>query len=324
MTKPTILVTGGAGYIGSHMLAMLHDAGYHPVTLDSLVHGHRDAVLFGDFYHGDISDTALLDSIFSRHAISAVMHFAAYIEVAESMREPEKYNENNVRKTAVLLEALIRHRVKYLIFSSTAAVFGDPVYTPIDEAHACAPVNVYGETKWQVEQMLSALKQEHNLHYGVLRYFNAAGADPDGRLGERHEPETHLIPLILQAALGKRSHISIFGSDYPTPDGTCVRDFIHVTDLCRAHLLLLEYLKRGGGECAFNLGTGHGYSVREVIGTSRRVTGKPIIVKEEGRRQGDPAILVADGAKARKILGWKPELSDLETIINHAWRWYLR
>jgi UDP-glucose 4-epimerase len=316
-----ILVVGGAGYIGSHMVKRLSQLGCRVTTLDNLSGGHRDAVLSGDFVHGDIADQTLLDRLFSREKIDAVLHFASFIQVGESMQAPIKYYKNNVVNTLNLLSAMQAHGVDKFIFSSTAAIFGEPEYTPIDEAHPKRPINPYGRTKLVIEDALSDYARAYGLKSVCLRYFNAAGADPDGELGERHDPETHLIPLVLQAASGRRSHISVFGRDYDTPDGTCVRDYIHITDLCDAHWLALQSLIDGEGAQAYNLGNGNGFSVQQVIDTARQITGKTIAVVDAPRRDGDPARLVADSGLARAQLGWQPKYSDLSTIIQHAWHW---
>jgi UDP-glucose 4-epimerase len=316
-----VLVVGGAGYIGSHMVKALHRAGIATVTFDDLSSGHADAVLHGEFVQGSLADTAALAALFAAHRFDAVMHFASFIQVGESVRDPGPYYRNNVANTQNLMDAMRSANVRRFVFSSTAAVFGEPVRVPIDEAHPLAPMNPYGRSKLMVEQMLADYQSAYGFAWVALRYFNAAGADPEGQLGERHEPETHLIPLVLQAAAGRRPAISVFGNDYDTPDGTCIRDYIHVTDLCAAHLLAIEHLARGGDSGCFNLGNGQGFSVNEVIESARRVTGRPIPVDYQPRRAGDPARLVADSARARAVLGWKPQLADLDTIIGHAWAW---
>ena len=316
-----ILVTGGAGYIGSHMVKMLLDHGRDVVVLDNLSNGHRDAVTGGEFIEGDVRDSAVLDTLFKAHRIDGVMHFAGFIEVAESMQDPAKYYNNNVGGSQHLLEAMVRHDVNHLIFSSTAAIYGELHSAPIHERHAQLPVNPYGRSKLMVEEMLSDFDQAYGLRSISLRYFNAAGADPAGQLGERHDPETHLIPLVLQAASGRRDSIHIFGNDYDTPDGTCVRDYIHIVDLCQAHLLALGALAGGAASSAYNLGNGSGFSVKEVIDTVKKVTGHAFKVIESERRPGDPAVLVADSFVAKEKLGWAPEFSDLDTIITHAWAW---
>ncbi len=319
-----ILVVGGAGYIGSHMVKRLLQGGAEVVTLDNLSGGYRDAICGGAFVYGDIADTRLLNRIFSTHSFDAVMHFASYIQVGESVQEPSKYYQNNVSNTLNLLDVMVALDVKKFIFSSTAAIFGEPQYTPIDENHPKDPINPYGRSKWMVEQALSDYDRAYGLKSACLRYFNAAGADPDGAMGERHDPETHLIPLVLQAASGRRAQIRVFGRDYETPDGTCIRDYIHVTDLAEAHWLALEHLLAGGDSCAFNLGNGNGFSVQEVIDIARKVTGKTIRCEDEPRRAGDPARLVADSRKIREQLGWQPRYADLATIIADAWRWEIR
>ena len=319
-----ILIIGGCGYIGTHMVKALLEAGHQPITLDNLSTGHRELLPGGDFVKGDIQDAVLLDNVFTTYAVDAVMHFAALIEVGESVRQPLTYYRNNVAATANLLEAMVRHGVNQFIFSSSAAVYGEPRYTPIDETHPLAPTSPYGETKLYVENMLRACDTAYGLKSVCLRYFNAAGADPSATIGERHDPESHLIPLVLQAAAGQRDAIHIFGSDYPTPDGTCVRDYIHVNDLATAHLLALDALVQGAPSTVYNLGNGSGYSVRQVIDTARRVTGRPITVKEAPRRPGDPAVLVASAAKVQKELGWRPHRTSLEDIVHTAWNWHKR
>jgi len=314
-----VLVVGGAGYIGSHMVKRLGEEGVQVTTLDNLVSGHRDAVLCGDFVEGDMADRALLDALLASQSFDAVMHFASHIEVGESVRLPSKYYRNNVANTLTLLEAMQAAGIDKFIFSSTAAIFGTPVYTPIDERHPRAPINPYGRTKLMVEEILHDYEHAYGMRAVCLRYFNAAGADPSGRLGERHDPESHLIPLTLQAASGRRAAISMFGTDYDTPDGTCIRDYVHIADLCEAHWLALQALLAGSAGAAYNLGNGEGFSVREVIDTVRRVTGRPLVVKEEARRAGDPPRLVADASAARTRLGWKPRYPALETIVEHAW-----
>ncbi len=318
---PSILVIGGAGYIGSHMVKHLLRAGCSVVTFDNLSTGYRDAVPGGEFVFGDLADLAALETLFSTHRFDGVMHFASFIQVGESMKEPAKYYENNVTNTLNLFNAMVKHDVRRLIFSSTAAVYGEPQYVPIDEAHPKAPINPYGKTKWMVEQILEDYDRAYSLKSIALRYFNAAGADPEGELGERHEPETHLIPLVLQAASGRRPHISVFGRDYDTPDGTCIRDYIHVADLCEAHWLALQKLLAGADSAAYNLGNGNGFSVQEVIDAARKVTGREIRVQDSPRREGDPARLVADSAAARRRLNWQPALHELERIIRDAWGW---
>ena len=317
----TILVVGGAGYIGSHMVKILLGEGYRVVTLDNLSTGYRDAVVGGEFIEADLADRGQLEQLFSGETIDAVMHFASFIQVGESVREPAKYYANNVANTLNLLDTMRNHGVNKFIFSSSAAVYGEPIRVPIDEDHPKQPLNPYGRTKLMVEQILA----DYDLAYGLksvsLRYFNAAGADPDGRLGERHEPETHLIPLVLQAASGRRENVQVFGRDYDTPDGTGIRDYVHVADLCEAHRLALVRLLNGAGSAAYNLGNGNGFSVQEVIDTATRITGKPIPVKDGARRAGDPARLVANARTAKLVLGWVPRYPELEKIIRHAWQW---
>lgn len=318
-TPRKVLVVGGAGYIGSHMVKALLEAGHHPITFDNLSHGHLDAVLGGTFIEGDLADRNALDAVFVEHAIDAVMHFASFIEVGESMRLPGKYYANNVANTLNLLEAMVAHQVTALVFSSTAAIFGEPQAIPIDEAHPKHPLNPYGRSKLMVEQMLEDFERAHGLHSVCLRYFNAAGCDPQGRIGERHHPETHLIPLAIQAALGQRDALSIFGNDYDTPDGTCIRDYIHVDDLCSAHLLALEHLLHEPRSLALNLGNGTGFSVQEVIHTVSEVSGIRVPTRLAPRRAGDPARLVADSRAAQQQLGWQPHYTQLATIVDHAW-----
>lgn len=319
-----VLVVGGAGYIGSHMVKMLLSRGYQVVTLDNLSTGYRDAVLGGELVVGDIADSELLDNLFAHHAFDGVMHFASCIQVGESVAEPLRYYHNNVANSLNLLAAMVRHGVKALVFSSTAAVYGEPQYVPLDEQHPTNPINPYGRTKQMVEQVLADCVHAYGIRSVSFRYFNAAGADPEGELGERHDPESHLIPLVLQVASGRRQSISVFGDDYDTPDGTCIRDYIHVNDLCDVHILGLEQLWQGMGSTCFNLGNGQGYSVQQVIDTARRVTGHAIPVVMSPRRSGDPARLVADSQQARSRLGWQPRFTDLTAIIEHAWRWEQR
>ena len=317
----SVLVVGGAGYIGSHMAKMLVLSGYEVLVLDNLSTGFRDAVRYGHLIEGDLADQTLLNWVFTNNDIDAVLHFAALSQVGESMREQSHYYRNNVSNTQNLLDAMLQHGVKHFIFSSTAAIFGEPRASLINEQHQQRPINPYGRSKRMVEEMLLDYGTAYGLRSVSLRYFNAAGADPDGELGERHNPESHLIPLVLQAALGYRDRIAIYGNDYPTPDGTCVRDYIHVWDLCSAHLLALDHLLAGGQSDAFNLGNGIGFSVREVIDSARRVTGRNIPMNVQDRRPGDPAMLVADSQKARRDLGWEPRYAALDQIITHAWAW---
>ena len=316
-----ILVLGGAGYIGSHTVYELVDAGYEVIVVDNLLTGfkvHPQA----KFYEGDIRDKIFLDNILSKEKIDGVIHFAASSQVGESMKNPLKYYNNNLCGTEVLLESMVEHGIDKIVFSSTAATYGEPERTPILETDPTNPTNCYGETKKSMERMFYWVEKAHGLRYVSLRYFNACGAHISGKIGEAHNPETHLIPIILQAAQGTRDHISIFGTDYPTSDGTCIRDYIHVTDLAQAHILAVEYLMKGGKSDIFNLGNGVGFSVREVIEKAKEVTQKDIKVVEESRRSGDPAVLIASSDKAKTVLGWKPEYDDLGTIIKTAWEWH--
>jgi UDP-glucose 4-epimerase len=317
----SILVIGGAGYIGSHMVKRLGELGCLVTTLDNLSSGHRDAVLCGEFVHGDLADKALLADVLQPGRFDAVMHFASFIKVGESVQKPAMYYANNVTNTLHLLDAMRAAGVQRFIFSSTAATFGEPQYTPIDERHPQAPINPYGRSKLMMEQVLEDYDRAYGLKSVCLRYFNAAGADPQGELGERHDPETHLIPLVLQVASGWRADMAVFGRDYDTPDGTCIRDYIHINDLCEAHWLALQSLMQGAGSQRYNLGNGAGFSVQEVIDAAQRVTGKPIAVRDAPRRDGDPARLVGDSTLARQQLGWAPQFPDLETIVAHAWGW---
>lgn len=323
--KPTILVTGGAGYIGSHAVSALLQAGYEVLILDNLVYGHRDLVekvLQVELVVGDTSDRALLDQLFQSRDIAAVMHFSAYAYVGESVTDPAKYYRNNVVGTLTLLEAMLAASVNKFVFSSTCATYGVPQIIPIPENHPQNPINPYGATKLMVERILSDFDTAYGLKSVIFRYFNAAGADPNGKLGEDHNPETHLIPLVLQTALGKRESISVFGTDYPTADGTCIRDYIHVNDLADAHVLGLEYLLRGGDSEVFNLGNGNGFSVKEVIETAKSITGRDLKVVKCDRRPGDPPVLIGSSDQARKILNWQPQYSSLKEIISHAWQWH--
>lgn len=321
-----ILVLGGAGYIGSHMVKMLAAEGYDVVTVDNLSTGHREQVKYGQFIQADLGDKSAMADIFAQHSFAAVMHFAAASLVGESMTNPRKYYRNNMLASMNLLDTMLEAGVTRLVFSSTAAVYGEPHYTPIDEKHPTAPINPYGASKRMVEQLLHDYCSAYQLSSVSLRYFNACGADAEGELGECHEPETHLIPLILQAASGRRDAIRVFGRDYPTADGTCVRDYIHVEDLCRAHIKALEHLLIAKQPAAdiFNLGIGQGFSVQQVIDVAATVVAiddKTIHVIEDKRRAGDPAVLVADAQRAREQLKWVPEYTDLQTIITHAWQW---
>ncbi len=320
-----ILVTGGAGYIGSHTSKLLLKKGYDVVILDSLELGHREVLNFlpgAKFVQGEIGDGALVSQMIKDYEIDSAIHFAAYASVPESVAQPVKYYQNNIVKTLTLFDALVEGGVKHVLFSSSAATFGETRYIPIDEKHPQFPTNPYGQTKLDAEHILHWYDVAFGLKSISLRYFCAAGADPEGELGEDHTPETHMIPLTLFAALGRRPDIKMFGSDYPTPDGTGIRDYIHVTDLGTAHVLGLEALKSGAETTAYNLGNGKGYSVREVVEMGRKVTGKPIVATEAPRRPGDPAELVATSAKIEKELGWKPQFGDLETIMRTAYEWF--
>lgn len=318
----SILVTGGAGYIGSHTVVELLSANEDVVVVDNLQKGHRDAVLGGKFCKGDLRDDSFLDGVFKENNIEAVIHFAADSLVGESVTDPLKYYNNNMVSTLRLLTKMKEYGVDKIVFSSTAATYGEPENTPILETDRTLPTNPYGETKLSVEKALKWADNAYNTRYVSLRYFNAAGAHTSGRIGEDHDPESHLIPIVLQAALGKRDGIQIFGNDYETPDGTCIRDYIHVTDLAQAHVLALESLRKGGGSAIYNLGNGRGFSVREVVDLARKVTGVNIKEITAPRRAGDPAVLVASSEKIQKELHWKPVFNDLSTIIETAWVWH--
>jgi UDP-glucose 4-epimerase len=324
MSKQTVLVTGGAGYIGSHAVKVLQQAGYQVLILDNLVYGHQDIAetLGAELIVGDTNDRALLDQLFRDRQISAVMHFAAYAYVGESVTQPDKYYRNNVVGTLTLLEAMVAANIKAFVFSSTCATYGIPQQTPMTEDHPQAPINPYGATKLMVERILQDFDFAYGLKSVIFRYFNAAGADPDGEIGEDHNPETHLIPLVLQTALGKREAITVYGTDYPTTDGTCIRDYIHVNDLADAHVLGLQYLLQGNQSEIFNLGNGNGFSVKEVIDAAKEITGKTINVIFGDRRVGDPPALVGSSEKARKILNWQPKYADIKLILQHAWQWH--
>lgn len=318
-----ILVLGGAGYIGSHTVYELVAAGRDVVVADNLQTGFRAAVHpKAKFYKADIRNRAALDRIFEEENIEGVIHFAASSQVGESMENPLKYYDNNLCGTTVLLQAMVANKVDKIVFSSTAATYGEPERVPILETDATVPTNCYGETKLAMEHMMNWTAKAHNLKYVALRYFNACGAHASGNIGEGHNPETHLIPVILQVPNGQRESLSVFGTDYPTPDGTCVRDYIHVTDLAQAHILALDYLLKGGESNVFNLGNGVGFTVNQVLDVARKVTGSPIPATLCPRRAGDPAQLVASSEKAKSVLGWKPQFADLETIIASAWRWH--
>lgn len=318
-----ILVTGGAGYIGSHTVAELLDQGKDVVVIDNLQSGHRGAMLGGKLYEGDLRDKELLAKLFAENEIEAVIHFAANSLVGESMKDPVKYYDNNVYGTLCLLEAMNAANVRKIVFSSTAATYGEPEKVPIEETDITNPTNVYGETKLMMERMMAWFDKVLGIKYVALRYFNAAGAHESGKIGEDHDPESHLIPLILQTALGQRPSISVFGDDYNTPDGTCVRDYIHVGDLADAHLRAVDYLLGGGDSDVFNLGNGQGFSVKEVIAKVKEVTGRDFPVVVSPRREGDPAVLIASSDKARSVLGWKPSRQNLDDIIRSAWQWHL-
>ncbi len=316
-----ILVTGGAGYIGSHTCKALSLAGYRPITYDSLIYGHKWAVKWGPLEIGDILDEERLDYVLQQYKPEAVIHFAAFAYVGESVENPLKYYRNNVVGTLNILEALLRNKIDKFVFSSTCATYGVPQHVPITEQHPQKPINPYGQSKLIVEQMLKDFDKSYKLRSVALRYFNAAGADPEGEIGECHHPETHLIPLVLEVATGKREYIEIFGDNYDTPDGTCIRDYIHVNDLANAHVLALDYLSQGKDSAFFNLGNGKGFSVEEVINIARHVTNKDIPSIVRPKRAGDPAILVGDASQAHSTLGWKPNYSSLELQISHAWNW---
>lgn len=317
-----ILVCGGAGYIGSHINKLLNQQGYETVVFDNLVYGHRELVKWGTLILGDLSDYEAINTVFKQYKIDAVFHFAAYAYVGESVTDPAKYYKNNVANTINLLDAMRENGCNTIIFSSTCATYGEPERVPITEDMPQKPINPYGATKLMVERIFNDYSAAYGLKYVALRYFNAAGADPDSEIGEWHEPETHLIPLVLDAASEKRESIQVFGTDYPTRDGTCIRDYIHVYDLATAHLLAMEYLKNGGESDCFNLGNTEGTSVLEVIDAAKRVTGANFRVEYAPRRQGDPPILVGDNTKAKLVLGWRPLYGDIETIVAHAWYWH--
>ena len=317
-----VLVVGGSGYIGSHACKALHKAGYTPVTFDNLVYGHRRAVKWGPLVVGDIQDRKALDHVFMEYKPAGIMHFAAYISVGESVDNPGKYYGNNVAGTISLLEAVRDYGVKSFVFSSTAATYGVPLKVPIPVDHSQNPINPYGWSKLMIEQILRDFEHAHGIKNACLRYFNASGADPDCEIGEMHSPETHLVPLVIMAAQGLIPNIKVFGTDYPTPDGTAIRDYIHVSDLAEAHVGALEMLMAGKNSISLNMGTGQGHSVREVIAMVEKVSGLKVPYSETTRRAGDPPLLVADGSLAQDILGWKPRMSDLENIVTTAWKWH--
>lgn len=318
----SVLVCGGAGYIGSHINKLLNSNGYDTVVFDNLIYGHREAVKWGEFVQGDLADIDALEEVFSKYHIDAVFHFAAYAYVGESVAEPEKYYYNNVVNTLNLLKVMRKYGCNKIIFSSTCATYGEPEHVPITEDMPQNPINPYGMTKLTVERIFRDYQRAYGLQFVVLRYFNAAGADPDCEIGESHNPETHIIPLVLDAASGMRPDIKVFGTDYDTPDGSCIRDYIHVTDLADAHLRSLHYLEEGNKGDFFNLGNAKGTSVLEVVESVKRVTGRYFTVTKTDRRPGDPAKLVGSSDKARLILGWEPRYSDIDTIIEHAWKWH--
>ncbi|MDD5296589.1 MAG: UDP-glucose 4-epimerase GalE [Rhodocyclaceae bacterium] len=317
-----ILVVGGAGYIGSHMVRLLNDSNLAPVVLDDLSSGFSDSIPGAELYIGDVGDVSVLDMILNQRRFDAVMHFASFIQVGESVLHPAKYYDNNVGKTITLLNAMARHGVKNFIFSSSAAIFGVPLTDLVDEAHPQLPINPYGRSKWLVENLLPDYEVAYGIRHVCLRYFNAAGAQPDGSLGERHSPETHLVPLAINAALGRCQSLKVFGNDYPTLDGTCIRDYIHVCDLADAHLRALRHLRSGGCSLKLNLGNGAGYSVRQVLETVERQLGLPVPHAVVERRAGDPPILVADAGQAHNVLGWSPAYPDLDEIVKHAVQWH--
>lgn len=319
-----ILITGGAGYIGSHTNKELSQKGLNTIIIDNLVYGHPEFVKWGKFIEGDLNDPDFIRSVFASFSIKAVIHFAAFAYVGESVHEPEKYYSNNVINTLNLLQVMREFGVSQIVFSSTCATYGLPKATPITEDHPQHPINPYGKSKLMVEQVLEDYSNAYGLKHASLRYFNAAGADPDGETGEWHEPETHLIPLVFDVALGKRKQIEIFGTDYDTPDGTCIRDYIHVTDLADAHILALDYLERENINLICNLGNGNGYSVKEVINIAEQVTKKKIQTIDTGPRMGDPPILVGSAEKAKRLLSWEPRYASLEAIIETAWKWHSR
>ncbi|MCE9559619.1 MAG: UDP-glucose 4-epimerase GalE [Armatimonadetes bacterium] len=321
MLRRMILVVGGAGFVGSHICKSLRAQNIEHLVFDNLEKGHSQAIVGSQLAVGDIRDPATLERVFADNDIDTVMHFAAYIEVGESVTDPAKYYRNNFQGVLNLMDAMRNHRVEQFVFSSTAAVYGEPKYVPIDELHPKDPTSPYGETKWNVERMIQSFGRAYGLRSVALRYFNAAGASPDGSIGEDHDPETHLIARALLAAMGKVPPLTIFGTDYDTPDGTCLRDYVHVLDLAQAHILAIKHLRSGGESRQFNLGYGNGFSVRQVINAVEKVTGMEVPKSEGPRREGDPARLIASSTKIREELGWNPEFNDLETIVSHAWKW---
>ncbi len=321
MTEP-VLITGGAGYVGSHTCKTLAAMGYLPIALDNLIYGHPWAVQWGPLIKGDIADALVLNQIFSDYRPKAVIHFAAFAYVGESVEHPAKYYQNNVAGSISLLEAMRRHDCKNIIFSSSCSTYGLPLQVPIPENHPQIPINPYGRTKLMMEQIIQDYGSAYGIRYAILRYFNAAGADPEGQIGEDHDPETHLIPLLLQTVEGRRDYTEVYGTDYDTPDGTAIRDYIHVTDLAGAHLLALQHLTQSAQSLCVNLGTGQGNSVMEVIRTVEQVTGKPVAYRTVGRRPGDPPALVAKADQAASLLGWKPDFIDIRETISTAWNWH--
>lgn len=317
-----ILIVGGAGYIGSHINKKLSKQGYETVVFDNLSYGHADFVKWGQFHQGDLGNIDDIRGVFKKYPIDAVMHFAAFTYVGESVEDPQKYYQNNLCNTLNLLQVMIEEDVKYLVFSSTCATYGEPEVIPITEKHPQNPINPYGKAKLMVEQVLDDYSHAYGLKYVLLRYFNAAGADPEAEIGELHNPETHLIPLIMDVASDIREKIQIYGTDYPTPDGTCIRDYIHVVDLADAHIKALEYLQGNGESDAFNLGNGQGFSVKHVIETAKKITGKEIKAEEVERRPGDPPVLIGSSDKAKEMLGWDPKYHELSYIIETAWKWH--
>lgn len=317
-----VLVCGGAGYIGSHVNKQLNKEGYETVVFDNLIYGHREAVKWGHFVQGDLKNIDEIEAVFQKYSIEAVFHFAAYAYVGESVKEPEKYYYNNVANTLNLLHVMKKYGCNKIIFSSTCATYGEPERVPITEDMQQSPINPYGASKLMVETIFQDYSKAYGLKFVVLRYFNAAGADPEGEIGESHTPETHLIPLVLDAASGKRQDIKVFGTDYDTPDGSCIRDYIHVYDLATAHLLALHYLEEGKESNFFNLGNALGTSVLEVVESVKKVTNRKFRVTMTDRREGDPAKLVGSSEKAQKVLGWKPVYGDIDTIVEHAWKWH--
>lgn len=314
-----ILIAGGAGYIGSHMNKYLSERGIDTIVYDSLVRGNLSSVKWGKFVLGDLLDIQQLNLLFDTYKIDAVINFAGYIQVGESVKDPKLYYTNNTQATQNLLDVMLDHDVNNIVFSSTAAVYGEPEYVPVDETHPTRPINPYGKSKLMIEGMLEDYSTAYGLNYITLRYFNAAGADPDGEIGDMHPVQSNLIPLVIDAALGRREDIKVFGTDWDTPDGTCIRDYVHVMDLAQAHLLAIEYLQKGGKSDVFNLGVGKGFSVKEVIDTVKKVGGKSFTIVDSEKREGDPQSLIADSTKARQVLGWSPEYENLEDIVKTAW-----